>query len=303
LGIPCPQRGKPARRTRSVFARAPRAGSLRAVIDLPHELTLKPIGVVHSPFHDRRSAPRQPAAARGVAGTIELLPSAEYEHGLSDLATFSHVWVLFWFHLNAGFRAKVQPPRSARKRGVFATRSPYRPNPLGLSVVRLVSVQGRVLHVLDVDMLDGTPVLDLKPYVPYTDALPNANSGWLGADHGVPTDPGPRYRVLWSERASEQLAWLEQRIELPLRSLAEQVLSLGPAPHPYRRIKQVGDHLRLGVKDFRLRFTVEGDAVRVLAIESGYRQRVLDDPRATATERTPLDVHRAFTLAFGPAAR
>jgi tRNA-Thr(GGU) m(6)t(6)A37 methyltransferase TsaA len=262
-------------------------------------LTLAPIGVVRSPFTDRRSTPRQPAAARGVAGTIELLDHAEYEHALSDLADWSHVWVLFWFHLNEGFRPRVQPPRSAQKRGLFATRSPYRPNPIGLSVVRLERVEGRVLHVLDVDMIDGTPVLDLKPYVPYTDAAFDANSGWLESDPPSPRDPGPRYRVLWSERASVQLDWLAQRTDLPLRALSEQALELGPAPHPYRRIKASGDHLRLGVKDFRLRFVVEGSDVRVLAIDSGYRRRVLDDPRAVATERTPLDVHRAFVAEFG----
>jgi tRNA (adenine37-N6)-methyltransferase len=265
----------------------------------PPALTLAPIGVVRSPFRDRRSAPRQPAAARGVAGTIELLEHAEYEHALCDLAAWSHVWVLFWFHLNAGFRPKVQAARSARKRGVFATRSPYRPNPLGLSVVRLSRVEGRVLHVLDVDMIDGTPVLDLKPYVPYTDALPSASSGWLADDPLSVHDPGPRYRVRWSELASAQLDWLARRTEVPLRALAEQVLELGPAPHPYRRIKDCGDHLRLAVKDFRLRFVVDGEDVRVLAIESGYRRRVLDDPSARATETTALGVHRAFVAEFG----
>lgn len=267
------------------------------------QLTLAPIGVVRSPFRDRRSAPRQPAAARGVAGTIELLPGPAHEHALLDLETWSHVWVLFWFHLNRGFRPKVLPPRSARKRGVFATRSPYRPNPLGLSVVRLVRVRGTVLDVLDVDMIDGTPVLDLKPYVPYTDAVAGANSGWLEGDPLAASDPGPRYRVQWSERAAEQLAWLAARSDLPLQALAEEVLALGPAPHPYRRIRRSGDQLRLAVKDFRLGFVVEGGDVHVLAIESGYRRRVLDDPRAVASERTPLDVHRAFQAAFGDASR
>jgi mRNA-degrading endonuclease RelE of RelBE toxin-antitoxin system len=207
--------------------------------------------------------------------------------------------VLFWFHHNSGFRPKVLPPRSAHKRGVFATRSPYRPNPIGLSVVRLVAVRGCVLDVLDVDMIDGTPVLDLKPYVPYTDAVAGANSGWLEDDPLAARDPGPRYRVLWSEHAREQLAWLAARTDLPLQALAEEVLALGPAPHPYRRIKRSGDRLRLGVKDFRLDFAVEGSDVHVLAIESGYRRSVLDDPRAVASERTPLDVHRAFNAAFG----
>jgi len=262
-------------------------------------LTLRPIGVVHTPFRDKRSAPRQPAAAAGAAGTIELLPRADYEHALSDLEAFTHIWVLFWFHQNRGFRPKVQPPRSAKKRGLFSTRSPYRPNPLGLSALRLVGIEGRLLHVLDVDMLDGTPVLDIKPYVAYADAIPGAGSGWLAAMPAAPVDPGPRYRVRYSDRADEQLAWLAARSDVPLRALAERVLELGPAPHPYRRIKRDGDVLRLAVKDFRLRFSVDGDAITVLELATGYRERVLRDAGARATERTPLDVHRAFVKRFG----
>jgi tRNA-Thr(GGU) m(6)t(6)A37 methyltransferase TsaA len=283
--------------TRRGGAEVPASGAAAGL-----SLTLEPIGVVRTPFTDKRSAPRQPAAARGVAGRIELYPHAQYEHALSDLQTWSHIWVIFWFHRNAGFRAKVLPPRSRHKRGVFATRSPHRPNPLGLSVLRLERIEGRVLHVLDVDMLDGTPVLDLKPYVPYTDALPDAQSGWLQEDPSAPRDPGPRYRVAFSERAELQLAWLGERSPLPLRALAEEVLALGPAPHPYRRIKQVGDRLRLAVKDFRLYFEVRGDEACVLEIATGYRERVLLDPSALATERTPLQVHRAFVQEFGPSA-
>lgn len=263
-------------------------------------LTLTPIGVVRSPFTEKRSAPRQPAAARGVAGTIELAADAGYVHGLSDIDAWSHLWVLFWFHLNSGYRPKVQPPRSLQKRGVFATRSPYRPNPIGLSLVRLVRVEGSVLHVLDLDIIDGTPVLDLKPYVPYTDAVPDASSGWLQAEP-LARDPGPRYRVCFSERAEQQLQWLAQHCELPLRQLAQDTLVLGPAPHPYRRIKRHCDRLRLSVKDFRVDFVVEGSDVRVIEIASGYKRRVLEDPSASAKEPTSLEVHRAFVARFGAA--
>src|SRR5690606_8897037 len=102
--------------------------------------------------------PHQPSAAREVEGSIELYPGHHFEHGLVDLATWSHIWVLFWFHQNAGWRPKVLPPRSLRRRGVFATRAPHRPNPIGLSCVRLMNVQDLTLHVRGVDMLDGTPV-------------------------------------------------------------------------------------------------------------------------------------------------
>ena len=259
-------------------------------------LQLTPIGIVHSPWRDKRSAPRQPSEARGVAGTIELRPGGSFEHALSDLQEWSHVWVLFWFHLNRGWHSKVLPPRSDRKRGVFATRSPHRPNPLGLSVLALERVAGRTLYVRDLDILDQTPVFDIKPYVAYSDAPPDANAGWL--DHGRARDHGPRYEVQLAERAAQQLAWLEPRIAFDLRATAEEVLRAGPTPHPYRRIRREGNAYRLAVKDFRLRFSVEGSVIIVQEVSTGYRQRVLADPKATATERTPLDVHRDFQRHF-----
>jgi tRNA-Thr(GGU) m(6)t(6)A37 methyltransferase TsaA len=126
-----------------------------------------PIGIVRSPFRERVDAPRQSTArdARGVAGTIELFAGHDFEHALSDVDRFDHLWVLFVFHRNVeqgrGWKPKVLPPRSVKRRGLFATRSPHRPNPIGLSVVRLLRVDGLVLHVEDLDILDGTPVLDL----------------------------------------------------------------------------------------------------------------------------------------------
>jgi tRNA-Thr(GGU) m(6)t(6)A37 methyltransferase TsaA len=141
-------------------------------------LTLQPIGVAHTPFVDRVSAPRQPRIADGVEGTIELFAGHGYEHALEDLEGWDRIWVVFWFHLNEGWRPKVLPPRSTgKRRGVFSTRSPHRPNPIGISVLRLEGVEGLVLRVKDVDLVDGTPILDIKPYVPYADAFPDASTG------------------------------------------------------------------------------------------------------------------------------
>jgi tRNA-Thr(GGU) m(6)t(6)A37 methyltransferase TsaA len=263
-----------------------------------HPLQLTPIGLVHSPWKDKHGTPRQPAFARGVAGQIEIVPGAEYEHALEDLETWSHIWVIFWFHRNTGWNPKVLPPRSQKKRGVFSTRSPHRPNPIGLSVLRLERIEGRVLHVLDVDILDETPVLDVKPYVAYSDSVPAAGSGWLETAD-TPVDPGPQYEVSYSPPAELQLAWLEGKAALDLRALADGVLRAGPAPHPYRRIRAHDEgHFSLGVKDFRLLFTVDANQVTVLEIISGYRARVLDDPEAQPTELTPLEVHRAFVQEF-----
>jgi tRNA-Thr(GGU) m(6)t(6)A37 methyltransferase TsaA len=253
------------------------------------ELTLHPIGVVHSPFTDRVSAPRQPYAAKGTRGTIELLPGHDFEHALSDIETWDHIWVLFWFHLNEGWRPKVLPPRSRKRRGVFSTRAPHRPNPIGLSVVELESVEGLTLHVRSLDILDGTPVLDIKPYVPIADSIPTAKSGWLD-----PRDPEPAYEVRWSRLASEQTSWLETKHGIDLASPATRALSLGPQPHPYRRIRKIDDGLCLAVKDWRVHFRVEARTVTVDAITTGYRARDL------ASSRDPVvDIHRAFVSRFG----
>lgn len=262
-------------------------------------LTLTPIGFVRSPWKDKRSAPRQPALARGVAGTVELYDRAEMRDALSDLEGWTHIWVLFWFHLNSTWRARVQPPRSAHKRGVLSTRSPYRPNPLGLSVVRLERVEGSILHVRDVDIVDQTPVLDIKPYVAYTDAIPDAASGWLGPAGDIALDAGPSYEVAFVERAEEQLSWLRPRVAFDLEGFARSVLSAGPAPHAYRRIRVQSGYSVLSAKDFRLRFRVVERRIEVFAITSGYRRRVLADPLARETELTPLSVHRELLARFG----
>lgn len=266
-------------------------------------VSFTPIGVVRTPFADRVSAPRQPYAAAGVAGTIELFPGHDFEHALEDLEGWDRIWVIFCFHLNApgGWRPKVLPPRSAgQRRGVFATRSPHRPNPIGLSVVRLDGVEGRTLRIRDVDIVDGSPVLDLKPYVPYADAFPDARTGWLEPLAATPgeaapaaaRDPEPGFAVTWSAEAAAQAAWLRAR-GVRLDEAVNQVLSLGPQPHPYRRIKREGAGFRLAVKDWRVRFRVEGRAVTVDAVGSGYRAAEL-----AASAAPEVALQREFVAAF-----
>jgi tRNA-Thr(GGU) m(6)t(6)A37 methyltransferase TsaA len=137
-----------------------------------------PIGTIHSPFKRVEGMPIQPAGAAGVKGTVDVLP--DYADGLEDLAGFSHIILLYVFHRSRGFDLRVVPFMDAVPRGLFATRAPRRPNPIGLSVVRLAGVEGRVLHVENVDVLDGTPLLDIKPYVPGFDPQGEVRTGWLG---------------------------------------------------------------------------------------------------------------------------
>ena len=141
------------------------------------EILYKSIGTVRSPFMEVEGMPIQPAGAEGARGRIELSP--EYEAGLKDMDGFSHVIVVYHFHRAAGASLTVTPFLDSEPRGVFATRAPRRPNPIGLSVLRLLGVEGCVLHVADIDILDGTPVLDVKPYVPEFDRRDDARSGWL----------------------------------------------------------------------------------------------------------------------------
>jgi len=139
----------------------------------------QPIGFIHSPFTEAEGTPIQPSRARGARGTVEVLP--DFEEGLSDLDGFSHVILLCHLHRASGYRLKVVPFLDTEVRGLFATRSPNRPNPIGLSVVGLLELRGTTLVVEDIDLLDGTPVLDIKPYVGEFDDRREIRTGWLEA--------------------------------------------------------------------------------------------------------------------------
>lgn len=145
----------------------------------------RPIGVIRSPFKEPRGTPIQPPAAADVEGTVEVFP--EYVEGLKDLDGFSHIILLYHFHLSKKSPLRVKPYMDDEAHGVFAMRGPSRPNPIGLSIVRLKEVEGPLLRVRDLDIVDGTPVLDIKPYVPQFDARDAERIGWLGGQvHKLP---------------------------------------------------------------------------------------------------------------------
>jgi tRNA-Thr(GGU) m(6)t(6)A37 methyltransferase TsaA len=140
-------------------------------------MTVKPIGVIHSPFRQTSGVPIQTAFAQGCEGTVEVFP--DYEEALADLETFERIWLLYQFDRASEFKAKVKPYMDDREHGLFATRAPARPNPIGLSCVRLMSVEFNRLHVADIDILDGTPLLDIKPYIGKFDCFEVKRNGWL----------------------------------------------------------------------------------------------------------------------------
>jgi tRNA (adenine37-N6)-methyltransferase len=143
--------------------------------NLAQPLVVRPVGVVHSPFLEAANTPIQSVYAAGAAG--EIVVDEAFEPALADIDGFERLWIIYWMDRVGPYQQRVIPYRDTREHGLFATRSPCRPNPIGVSVVRLVGREGRVLRVADVDVLDGTPLLDIKPYVPEFDAYPCSYAG------------------------------------------------------------------------------------------------------------------------------
>ena len=141
------------------------------------DVNYNPIGIIHSPFKEVEGMPIQPSGASGIKGTVRVF--AEYSAGLKDLDGFSHIILIYHFHLSKGYALEARPFMEEKTHGIFAMRAPARPNPIGISVVRLVSVEDNILHIEDVDIVDGTPLLDIKPYVPDFDRRQVERIGWL----------------------------------------------------------------------------------------------------------------------------
>ncbi|MFA7256012.1 MAG: tRNA (N6-threonylcarbamoyladenosine(37)-N6)-methyltransferase TrmO [Kiritimatiellales bacterium] len=187
-------------------------------------MNIEPIGILHSCFKEKFGIPRQPGLIKSATASLELLPPYNVEEALRGIEAFSHLWILFAFHesICETFQPTVRPPRLGgnTRVGVFATRSPFRPNPIGLSVVELKGVRGTTLELAGGDFLDGTPVLDIKPYIPYADSIPTA--------HGAFADkaPEPENTVTFAPQA----AVIFQTLEKHKQQLILDVLSYNPRP-------------------------------------------------------------------------
>ena len=153
---------------------------------IPNLITVKPIGIIRSPFREAAGTPIQTIYARGAEGRVEM--DEAFESALDDIEGFERLWLIYWMDRTGSFKPKVMPYRDTVEHGLFATRSPSRPNPIGMSVVSLLRKEGTTLYVADVDILDATPLLDVKPYVPEFDCHANSRAGWFeraGADRRV----------------------------------------------------------------------------------------------------------------------
>lgn len=195
------------------------------------KISLSPIAVIRSPFKEKFATPRQSGLTPSVKALIEFLPICKSAEAVSGLEGFSHIWLLFLFHrhLDQGWAPTVRPPRLGgnQRVGVFASRSPFRPNPVGLSAVRLLHInKGRdslSLEVQGADLIDGTPIIDIKPYLPYADSIPDALGGFAAAE------PQPRLEIHFSDNARRQLKDFKDQTP-GLETLIRETLSLDPRP-------------------------------------------------------------------------
>ena len=146
-------------------------------LEMKREITYRPIGIIHSPFKEPKGTPIQPKAAKGIKGMVEVF--SQYEEGLKDIKGFSHIILIYHFHLSKAYSLEVKPYMDNKLHGVFATRAPARPNPIGMSVVRLTEVKRNNLYIKDIDIVDGTPILDIKPYISELSSEDIIKKGWL----------------------------------------------------------------------------------------------------------------------------
>ncbi len=229
------------------------------------DINLKPIGVIHSPFKEKFAVPRQPGLAKSVEAELELLPPYNQQEALRGLENFSHIWLIFLFHQNLGrsWHTSVRPPRLGgnKKVGVFASRSPFRPNPIGLSAVELVEIVYQkprlFLRLRGTDLVDGTPVLDIKPYLPYTDALPSAEADFAAAEPvSIPVE--------FSARAETDLLNLQGNYP-QLRQVIIEILAQDPRP-AYRGKKNDSSSYGVRIYNLNLKWEMNGGTARVSAI-------------------------------------
>lgn len=251
------------------------------------KLELTPIGYFHSLQTHTYDAGRQPDE-NSFPGYIELDKGHNFEQALTGLSDFSHIWILFQFHHNDSWKPMVLPPRgSSQKVGVFATRSPYRPNSIGMSAVKLVRIDGLKIHVGPSDLLDGTPIFDIKPYLAYCDAITEANEGWIQSK---------KYGLRYSPAAEEMLEFLEKNGLVQVRPFIQHQLEHEPTDSRRKRVKELNAGLwELAYRTWRISFICDEHQVSILSLYSGYSPEELGSSEDPYQDK---DLHRSFCEEF-----
>ncbi len=237
-------------------------------------MEFEPIGVIQTCFKEKFGIPRQPGLASNAEGVIKLNDDPNLRTAIRTLESFSHLWLVFVFHRHdaKNWKPSIRPPRlgGAKKVGVLASRSPHRPNPIGLSAVKLERIDfdakgGPEIHVRGVDILDGTPILDIKPYLPYCDSIPDANAGWA-------EEPIERVAVVFSEQAEKAIELRSGEKHPNLKKLITEMLELDPRPSFQKRRMPPGSPQAEGTKygfnlfEFDVKWQIEGAQFHVLDV-------------------------------------
>lgn len=231
------------------------------------DINLQPIGILHSPYREKFIVPRQPGLVKSISAELELLPPCNRPEAVRELEQFSHLWLIFLFHqtMQQNWQPTVRPPRLGgnQRVGVFASRSPFRPNPIGLSAVELTAIRqtdkGPVLELKGVDLVDGTPILDIKPYIPYTDAIGKASGGF--AEHA----PAATMPVNFSDQALQQLDALRGK-HPHLQQMIVELLAIDPRP-AYRRNQQDDKEYGALLYDYNVRWKIVAGETLVVAVD------------------------------------
>ena len=261
-------------------------------------MQVTPIGSFYGDAVYKYDAPRQGRLFAGHPGRIVLNSGMNFETALRDLEGFERIWVIFLFHENEGWRPTTRPPvppKGKDRVGTFASRSPYRPNPIGLSCVRLLKIDGLTLYVDEADLLNGTPVLDIKPYIPMADAFPEAKAGW------VEDQVGDLWTVQMSAEFESQNRWISERSPFDLYSFAQVQLSRGNFSKDVfdssRRRLTIDENTHTGVlayRTFRIHFSYDESTCRIVLrrVASGYAPEEL--AADTEDKYGDKDLHREF---------
>ncbi len=251
-------------------------------------ITLTPIGTLNCDSNYRFEAPRQSTLAKN-RGVIELNAGSNFEQALEELEQFDRIWVVYSFHLNKNWKPKITPPRSDKKIGLFATRSPHRPNQIGLSCVEIEKVVGRKIYIKNFDLINNTPILDIKPYIPYCDSFPNATTGWL-------PETTTAYSIEVTEGCTSQIKWVLEHTDFDLLSFAQVQLGEDPLNKKRKRVKQTSETTAtLAYRTWRIHFTIKAQTIVLTSISSGYTAQDQLDPIDKYLDKA---THRAFNKTF-----
>lgn len=239
-----------------------------------NEIKINPIGYVESNLKQRYETPRQGVLAKDSKAIIHLNPKQNFEQAVKDLDGFERIWIIYQFHLNKNWKPLVTPPRHTRKKvGVLASRAPYRPNQIGLSCVKLDQVEGLKIFISESDLLDGSPILDIKPYLPYSDSFPDVKTGW------AKSDLAEMYNITFNVKAKKTGEKLKSEKDINLFDYARIQLEFNPTDLSRKRITKIKlqntgkENFVLSYQDWQIHYLVDEIKRKVKIIDIVYSDR------------------------------